>query len=132
MICALGRTSHSTRNTARSASWAARTARRPRRSRRSQSRYCGEGIATAACSETASTFDMDFKLLPQRAEIGIKLRRVAGGERRRPRAPCRRKADRVVAFDPARPPRQHDDALGHADRLANVVGDENRGLALAP
>ena len=29
------------------------------------------------------------------------------------------------------PARQHDDALGHADRLADVVRDQDRGLALA-
>jgi hypothetical protein len=30
------------------------------------------------------------------------------------------------------PPRQHDHPFCHADRLADVVGDEDRGLALAP
>ena len=30
------------------------------------------------------------------------------------------------------PARQHDHPLGHADRLADVVRDQDRGLALAP
>ena len=83
MICARGRTSHSTRNTTRIASCAPRTVRRLRRSRRSHARYCGLGAAIAGDS---SAFDMDFELLPERVEVAVELRRVARRERRRARA----------------------------------------------
>jgi len=36
------------------------------------------GAATVAAPAMASTFDMDFELLPQDVEIGVELRRVAG------------------------------------------------------
>src|SRR5215467_306553 len=133
MIWALGKTSHSTRNTASRASWEARTARRPRRSRRSQSRYCGDGFSVmpARPSAIASTFHMDFKLPPQGVEIDVELRRAACRQWRRTRRSRRGEADYVIRFDLARPPRQHDDPLRHAYRLADVVGNEDHGLALA-
>src|SRR5580658_9598100 len=128
MSCMRGNTSHSTRKTTSRASWVPRTVKRARRSRCSQSRYWAEMPGAA----TASTFDMDFELLPQFIEIDVELGRIAGRERRRPCRPVGPKPDRVIGFHPPRPPRQHDDAFRHADRLADVMRDQNRGLALAP
>src|SRR5215471_16818110 len=124
MMCAFGNTSHSTRNTTSNTSCAVRTPSRPRRSRLSQSRYCGLAVI--------STVDMNLELLPQRVEIAVELRRIAGRERRRAPAIGRREADRVIRFHPPRPAREDDHPLRHADRLADVVGDQDRGLALAP
>src|SRR5262249_29824331 len=121
-------TSHSTRQTSRSATWANRTMRWPRRSRSSQARYCGLGPTTTS----GSTFDMDLELLPQHVEVGVELRRIARFERSRARAIAGCKADRMFRLHPSGPPRQHDDAFGHADRFADVMGDEDRRLALAP
>src|SRR5215475_232413 len=126
-MSAFGSTSHSTRNTTRTASCVKRTMRWPRRSRASQARYCGLGAATVS----ASTFDMDFELLPQRVEIAVELRRVARRERRRTSAVRAREADRMVRLYLSGPARQDDHPLGHAHRLADVVGDQDRGFLLA-
>src|SRR5581483_3569454 len=111
MMCARGSTSHRIKKTMSSPICVARTLSRLRRSRRSHSRYCGLW-ATAG-----SAFDMDFELLPERVEVLIELGRVARGERRRPAAVRARELDAVIRFHPAGPPRQHDDALRHADRF---------------
>src|SRR5262245_32003999 len=118
-MCAFGKSSQSTRNTTRTANCAPRTMSRLRRSPRSHSRYCG----LAAAANASSAFDMDFELLPEGVEVFVEFRRIARGER---------EPDRMVRLDLARPARQHDDPLGHADRLADVMGDEDRGLTFAP
>src|SRR6266849_8199459 len=115
MMCAFGSTSQSTRNTSRMASCVARTVLRPRRSRCSHWRYCG--LVPAAV--TVSAFDMDFELLPERVEIAVELGRVARGERRRAGTVGGGEADRMLRFHLPRTARQHDHALGHADRLAD-------------
>src|SRR3954471_23031728 len=126
MRCARGRISHSTRNTIRIAICAKRMVRRVRRSRRSQCRYC----ELAAPFDT-SPFDMDFELLPQRIEVAVELGRVPRSEWGRTLALRGCEPDGMVRLHAPRPPRQHDDPLGHADRLADVVGHQDRGLALA-
>src|SRR5581483_8248303 len=111
----------------RSASCTARTVSRLCRSRRSQSRYCG----LASTFKASSAFDMDIELLPEGAEIIVELRGIArrhGGE---PAAILSGKPDRMLRLHLARPPRQHDHALGHADCFADIVGDEDHGLGLA-
>src|ERR671935_2818382 len=120
-MSAFGRTPHSRSNTASRPSCVARTMKWPRRSRASQARYCGLGAATVS----ASTFDMDFELLPQRVEIAVELRRVARRERRRTCPVRAREADRMVRLYPSGPARQDDHPLGHAHRLADVVGDQD-------
>src|SRR5437870_322819 len=104
-------------------------ARRVRRSCRSQSRYCGLGAARGLAAAAVSAFDMDFELLPQGIEVAVELRRVAGGERGGAVNAGTREAYRVVRLHLSRPARQHDDPLRHADRLADVVRDQDRGLA---
>src|ERR671936_238207 len=123
-MSAFGRTSHSRSNTASRPSCVARTMKWPRRSRASQARYCGLGAATVS----ASTFDMDFELLPQRVEIAVELRRVARRERLVEQHDVRFRAQRA---------RQRH-ALTHAARelarqvlqeLAESVPSEQRGRA---
>src|SRR6187200_3433129 len=131
MTWARGRISHITRKAISSAICATRIIRRVRRSRRSQLPYCalGTGRAPAANAVSAlgssafgtSPFNMDFKLLPKRVEVAVELRRVARGERCGAAAIGTREVDRMVGFHAARPPRQHDYPLRHADRLADVV-----------
>src|SRR5580700_5694316 len=128
MICSRGSTSQSTRTAARIANCTARTVRRLFRSRRSHSRYCGLMPAT----RTASAFDMDIELLPESTEIVIELWRFTRRQRRKPFALCRGKADRVIGFHLPGPPRHHDDALRHADRLADIVRHQDHGFLLAP
>src|SRR6516225_9932803 len=123
---ALSSTSHSTRNTTRTASCVKRTMRWPRRSRASQARYCGLGEATVS----ASTFDMDFELLPQRVEIAVEFGRVARRQGRQARPVSCRKADRMIGLHSSGPAREHDYPLRHAHRLANVVGHQDCGLLL--
>src|ERR1700730_3391376 len=127
MICALGRISHSTRNTTRMANCAARTERRPRRSRASHSRYCRLAVAIVSCS----TLDMDFELLPQRVEIAVELRRVARLEccRASPVIGC--KGYGMIRFHLAGTAREHDDAFRHADRFADVVRYQDGCLAFS-
>src|SRR5579883_345431 len=131
MICARGRTSHSTRTIRRRASWAPRTARRSRCSRASHARYSGLAPMEGATDAAVSTFDMDLELLPERVEVAVELGRVARREWRRPRAVRRDELNRAVGFHPPGPAREHHDALGHAHRLADVVRHQDRGLALA-
>src|SRR5262249_2753470 len=97
-------------------------------SRASQARYWGLGGATVS----ASTFDMDFELLPQRVEITVELRRIARRQRRRPPAVHGSKADRVVGLHPPGPAREHDHPLRHAHGLAYNVSAEERGFLSAP
>src|SRR5216683_6882167 len=127
-MCAFGKSSQSTRNTMSTANCAPRTISRLRRSPRSHSAYCG----LAAAANDSLAFDMDFELLPEGVEVFVEFRRIARGERSGAPAVGGLEADRVVRLDLAGPARQHDDALGHADRLADVVGHEDRGLAFAP
>src|SRR6266508_5898603 len=116
-MSAFGSTSHSTRKTMRTASCMTRTMRWPRRSRASQARYCGLGAATLS----ASAFDMDFELLPQRVEIAVELGGVARRQRRRASPIHRRKADCMVGLHPSGPAREDDHSLGHAHRFADLV-----------
>src|SRR5262249_11105381 len=127
-MCAFGKSSQSTRNTMSTANCAPRTMSRLRRSPRSHSAYCG----LAAAANASSAFDMDFELLPEGVEVFVEFRRIARGERSGAPPVRRCEADRVVRLDLAGPARQYDDPLGHADRLADVVGDEDRGLTFAP
>ena len=110
--------------------------RRVRRSRRSQSRYCGLGMGVRPrpapfqpCALQPSTWTSSS--FQRRVEVAVELGRVARGERRRAAAIGAGEADGMVRLHAARPPRQHDDALRHADRLADVVRHQDRGLALA-
>src|SRR5262249_29012132 len=126
-MSAFGSTSHRTRNTTSTASCVPRTMRWPRRSRASQARYCGLGGATVS----ASTFDMDFELLPQRVEITVELWRIARRQWRRPPAVHAGKGARVASLHPSGPARQHDYPLRHAHGLADIVSDEDRGFLFA-
>src|SRR5215831_3544217 len=124
---AFGSTFNRTRNTTSTASCVPRTMRWPRRSRASQARYCGLGDATVS----ASTFDMDFELLPQGVEITVELWRIARRQRHRPPAVHGGKADRVVGLHPSGPAREHDHPLRHAHGLADIVSDEDCGFLFA-
>src|SRR4051812_38052596 len=126
-----GSASHSTRKTPSRPSCETRTIMRSRRSRRSQSRYCGLGLKGRCGPPAVSAFDMNLELLPQRVEVAVELRRVSRRERRR-LAAIGGVADHVLRLHPARPSRQHHHTLRHTDRLTDVVGHEDRGLAFAP
>src|SRR6476646_4993189 len=131
MRCARGRISHSTSNTISMAICAPRMTRRVRRSRRSQPRYCKLAVAAGTSSTFGtSPFNMDFELLPEGIEVTVELGRVTRGEWRRPPAIRAREPDDMVRLHAPRSPRQHDDPLGHADRLTDVVRHQDRGLAL--
>src|SRR4051812_40393565 len=126
MMCARGRISHSTRIAIRIASWAARIMKRVRRSRRSQSRYCGLAVRAGASSFGALSLDMDLELLPEGVEVAVELRRIPRRKWRRAPSVAAREANGVLGFHTAGTPRQHNDPLRHADRLADVVRHEDR------
>src|SRR5690349_13611655 len=130
MRCIRGSTSQSTKRMTSSANCATRTAQRSRRSRRSQSPYCVLAVGVVSAFDM-SAFDMDLELLPEGVEIAVELGGIAGRERGRAQAVRGRERYPVLGFDPPGAPRQHHDPLGHADGFADVVSDEDCGLALA-
>jgi hypothetical protein len=74
------------------------------------------------------TLHVHVQLVPERAEVVVELGPRARLQGRRTAATAEHHA--VFALDAARSARQHDDAVGHRDRLADVVRDQQHRLAL--
>src|SRR3981081_4113217 len=73
---------------------------------------------------------MEVELVPDGLEVAREFEAFARLERTGPRRSEAREADAVLRLDAAGTPAHDHHAVGHADRLADIVGHEDDGLVL--
>src|SRR5450631_2228593 len=75
---------------------------------------------------------MNFELLPNGLEEAAEFRRFACSQRTGSVGAMGWEVDGMLGLDQSGPARQNDDSLSHADGFADIVGHQDRGLALPP